>query len=189
LLIRLLRSLALWWGRRTKVAAATTGPRPFARTARARATKAAAAARSAKPSAAARSRAAEPTTTGTRAAEATSAATWATGSRSVTAGSTGPGTAGAARRSAGSAIFARARFAYSERATHEQLPIELPDRRFGGFTIGVFNKGKTARTAGFAVERAHDLRRLSDLCEVHSQVVFSGLIWKIAYEQSNWWHG
>jgi hypothetical protein len=69
------------------------------------------------------------------------------------------------------------------------LAVELPDGRFGRFAIGVFNEGKAACPTGFSVQRAHDLRGLADLRKVRSQIVFGGLVWKIAYEQSNWWHG
>ena len=55
--------------------------------------------------------------------------------------------------------------------------------------LRVFDERKAAGAAGFAVERADDLRRLTDLREVRTQIVFGCLIGQIAHEQSDWWHG
>jgi hypothetical protein len=69
------------------------------------------------------------------------------------------------------------------------LAIELLDRRFGLRPLGVFHERKTTRSAGFAVERADNLRWFADLRKVLAQIFFRGLIREITYEQSNWWHG
>jgi len=69
------------------------------------------------------------------------------------------------------------------------LTVELANRGFSGFAVGVFHKCKATRAPRFAIERSHDLRGLTDLREVQSQVVFCGLVRKIPYEKSNWWHG
>jgi hypothetical protein len=69
------------------------------------------------------------------------------------------------------------------------LPVELLDRRFGLRPLGVFDEGKATRATGLAVERPNNLRRLTNLREMLTQVVFRGLVREISYEQSNWWHG
>jgi hypothetical protein len=48
--------------------------------------------------------------------------------------------------------------------------------------FSVFDEREAACTAGFTVERTHDLRGLADLGEVLAQVVFRGLIREISYE-------
>jgi hypothetical protein len=63
------------------------------------------------------------------------------------------------------------------------------DGGFGLRTLRIFHEGKAARTAGFAVERANDLRGFADLRKVLAQIVFCGLIREITDKQSNWWHG
>jgi hypothetical protein len=69
------------------------------------------------------------------------------------------------------------------------LAVEFLDRFLGQRSLGVFDEGEPARAAGFAFERPHDLRWLTDLREVCTQVVFGCLIGQIAHEQSDWWHG
>jgi hypothetical protein len=69
------------------------------------------------------------------------------------------------------------------------LAIELLDRGFRRFAVRVFDKRKAARASRLAIQRPNDLRRLTNLREMCSQVVFGGLVGKIAYEKSNWWHG
>src|SRR5687767_5506967 len=92
-------------------------------------------------------------------------------------------------RAAGAAIFARPRLADGERPTHEQLAVEFLDRVLGHRSLGVLDEREAARAAGFTIEGTHDLRRLTDLREVCTQVVFGCLIGQIAHEQSDWWHG
>ena len=106
----------------------------------------------------------------------------ASGSRSAKA-------AARTRWTARAAIVPRAGFADGQRPAHEELSVELLDRGFGLRALRVFDEGKAARAAGFAVERADDLRRFADLREVRPQVVFCGLVREITNEQSNWWHG
>jgi hypothetical protein len=69
------------------------------------------------------------------------------------------------------------------------LAIELTDSGFRRLAIRVFDKCESARASGLAIQRAHNLRRLTHRGEVRSQVVFGGLVGEIAYEQSNRWHG
>src|SRR6185369_1933277 len=67
--------------------------------------------------------------------------------------------AGAARaRAAGAAIFASARFAHRERTPVEHLPVEPLNRLLRVRTVGELDEGKSARSAGFTVDREHDLR-------------------------------
>jgi hypothetical protein len=187
LLIRLLGSLALGRGRRTEVASAATGSGAFAWAARARSAKPTGtwAAESATaswpwPAKAAASRA--------RCAEASAAARSA-GTGRVAAWARSSGATRTSGWSSGPTVITCTRFADGERATHEELTVELTNRGFGGFAIGVFNKRKATSAARFAIERSHDLRGLTDLREVQTQVFFAGLVRKIPYEKSNWWHG
>jgi hypothetical protein len=65
------------------------------------------------------------------------------------------------------------------------LSIETLDRLLGGRALRVLDKGKTAGASGLAIERAHDLGRLTHLREMCAQVVFGGLIRQVADEQSD----
>jgi hypothetical protein len=58
----------------------------------------------------------------------------------------------------------------------------LLDGGLCGGPVGVLDEREPARPAGFAVERPHDLGRLSDGREVDAQIVLGGLIREIAYE-------
>ena len=92
------------------------------------------------------------------------------------------------RRTSGTAILAGSRFADRQWAAHEELAVELLDRRFRGGAFGVLDKRKASRAAGLAVERANDLRGCADLREVRTQIFFGSLIGQVAHEQSDWWH-
>jgi hypothetical protein len=125
-----------------------------------------------------RSRAAKASTTATEAAtSATGVAAWPRRSKSAWA-----------RRTARPAIFAGARLTDRQWAAHEKLAIELLDGRLGGGAFRVLDERKTAGATGFPIEGTHDLRRLTDLREMRTQVVFGCLIRQVAYEQSDWWH-
>jgi hypothetical protein len=56
------------------------------------------------------------------------------------------------------------------------------DRGLGDGAVGVFDKRKPACTAGFTIERPHDLCGFANRRKMRPQVVFSGLIREIAYE-------
>jgi hypothetical protein len=58
----------------------------------------------------------------------------------------------------------------------------LSDGSFGRLAVGVLDERKPARATRFTIERPNDLRRLTDLRKVQSQVFFGGLVWKISYE-------
>jgi hypothetical protein len=118
----------------------------------------------------------------TAAAESAAASTKAAGTRSAES-------AAWTRRTSGTAILTSPRFADRQRAAHEELSVELLDRRFRGGAFGVLDKGKASRAAGLAVERANDLCWLSDLREMRTQIFFGSLIGQVAHEQSDWWHG
>jgi hypothetical protein len=108
------------------------------------------------------------------------------------AGAAGPWAAEAtarAGRASRTAVLACARLAHRQRATHEELTVELLDGRFGRRAVGVLHKGEAARSTRFTVERPDDLRWLTDGCEMRSQIFFGCLIRKVAYEKSDWWHG
>ena len=190
LLIGLLWTLAFGRGRRTEITTATTRPAAF--TGRATGTRSAESAWARTTKATTRARAAKATATAARSARSTKPAASRTGRTGATVTAARAGTtwtSWTARRTARTAILARARFAHREWPAHEELTIELPNRGFRGVAVGVFDKGEAAGATGFAVERTDDLRRLTDLREMRSQVLFGGLVWKIPYEQSNWWHG
>jgi hypothetical protein len=186
LLIRLLWTFAFGWRRGTKVAATAAGPLSFTRTSRAWTAEASGSWTAEAPTSSAGTRAAE---AAARRAWSTKAATSAAWARSIPARSWTAWSARTARWSARSAIFTRARLAHGKRSPHEQLAIELSNCRLGGVAIGVLDERKAPSAAGFAIERSHDLRRFTNLREVQSQVFFGGLVGKISYEKSNWWHG
>src|SRR5439155_20418828 len=93
--------------------------------------------------------------------------------------------AAGARRTAGSAIFARARFADGEGPSGEHLPVETLNRLFGVRAIDEFDKGEPARAPGFGMDREHDLRRRRDGTEIGAQVGFGRAVSEITDEQTD----
>ena len=85
----------------------------------------------------------------------------------------------------GTAILSGARLAHGERTAHEQLAVEALDGFLGRGPFGVFDERESARAAGFPVEGADNLSRLTDLRKVCAEVVFGGLIRQVADEQSD----
>src|SRR5439155_285028 len=100
------------------------------------------------------------------------------------AAGTRTGEAAGARRTAGSAIFARARFADGERPSGEQLPVEPLNRLFGVRAIREFHEREPAGTPGFTIDRQHDLRRRRDGAEIRAQVSFGRAVCEITDEQT-----
>jgi hypothetical protein len=175
LLIGFLRTFAFWRSRRTEVASAAARTGAFAGSAGARPAKSAWA-RTTKPASRSWSAKSAASWTRTEAPSAWSGRTRGIAPRARSAWST------RATRWSGPAIVSCSRFADGKRAAHEQLTVELPDRGFGRFAIGVLDERKATGAPGFAIERSHDLRGLADLREMHSQVIFGGLIGEITYE-------
>jgi hypothetical protein len=60
----------------------------------------------------------------------------------------------------------RVRAVVRQGSAHEQLAIELPDRGFRRFAVGVFDKRKAAGAPRLSIKRPNDLRRLTNLREM-----------------------
>ena len=78
---------------------------------------------------------------------------------------------------------------HRDAASAELMLVQLVD---GLLRLGVrahLDEREAAGATGFPIEGTHDLRRLTNLRKVRTQVVFGCLVRQIAYEQSDWWHG
>jgi len=125
----------------------------------------------------------------TWASEATASAASAISTAAAkTTGTRRPKSAAWTRRTSRTAILAGARFADGQWTAHKKLAVKLLDRGFRGGPFGVLDKRKAPCPAGLAIERADDLRGLTDLREMRTQIFFGCLIGQVAHEQSDWWH-
>ena len=80
-------------------------------------------------------------------------------------------------------------FVHRQSPSAKRLLIELGDRILRVLVGHHLDERKPAGAAGFPVERADDLRWLTDLREMRPQIVFGRLVGQIAHEQSDWWQG
>jgi hypothetical protein len=65
------------------------------------------------------------------------------------------------------------------------LRVKAADGFFCHGTIRVFDKRKTARTPGLAIDRHDDLQRLPNRPEVFAKIGLSGPVGQVSNEQAN----